>query len=937
MSLVYKILSIFQSDKAEPQILTPEIKALMEFRKELMAFQETDRYIARSDYMYLREKYAEIYTFFESAKRADTLDYYCEKNALERIYADKFLLEYEDVCVNANSTIISNHNDQFIQRHLKEEKEYLDNVLTQVDPKIKLDEEQRRVVLSDEDYTLVIAGAGAGKTTTVSAKVKYLVEKKGISPEQILVISFTNKAVGELRDKINKDLKIPCPVTTFHKTGYAILRRQDTERRMIVDQGFMYNVINNYLKGNILENPELVDKLILFFGSYFDAPYEGNDLNDFFNYISKADFSTIRGNIDEYSEKIINERTGRCQTIARETLRSAQEVLIANFLFLNGIEYTYEKPYPFSIANSYKLYTPDFTITQGEKVAYIEHFGITQDGRNNRYNAEQLAKYKREVNDKVMLHKNHATDLIYTFSAYNDGRSLLEHLKEELIAHAFELHPRPSKEVFEKIVNTEENRYISRLVNLVCTFIQNFKTNGYTTEKFFAWNAKSKNERNKLFLTICEQCYHEYTKCLKERHAIDFEDMINDSARILREAEEQQLELDFKYIIVDEYQDISRQRFDLTKELSKLCDAKIIAVGDDWQSIYAYAGSDITLFTRFKETFGYGLELRITKTYRNAQEIIDIAGGFIQKNTEQIQKALVSPKHISNPVIIQSYTEDVDRKQYEGRGGKFFLVGETVEKLMKEILAENPKSSILLLGRYGFDGFNLTKSADFQYWEKTGNVTSKTFADIEMEFMTVHRAKGLGYDNVIIINAIDSVYGFPSKIQDDPVLQYVVKVDHSIEYAEERRLFYVALTRTKNRVYIVTPQQRPSEFVRELVRDYPNVTLRGSLDELQQNSGDVKRCPICGYPLQLRYKKAYGLRLWMCSNEPEICDFLTNDLNGDGMSIIKCDSCKDGYLIVKQGKTKPFLGCTNYTVDGNGCNRMMSKWEFTKLIYPSKY
>ena len=937
MSLVYKILSIFQSDKAEPQILTPEIKALMEFRKELMAFQETDRYIARSDYMYLREKYAEIYTFFESAKRADTLDYYCEKNALERIYADKFLLEYEDVCVNANSTIISNHNDQFIQRHLKEEKEYLDNVLTQVDPKIKLDEEQRRVVLSDEDYTLVIAGAGAGKTTTVSAKVKYLVEKKGISPEKILVISFTNKAVGELRDKINKDLKIPCPVTTFHKTGYAILRRQDTERRMIVDQGFMYNVINNYLKGNILENPELVDKLILFFGSYFDAPYEGNDLNDFFNYISKADFSTIRGNIDEYSEKIINERTGKCQTIARETLRSAQEVLIANFLFLNGIEYTYEKPYPFSIANSYKLYTPDFTITQREKVTYIEHFGITQDGRNNRYNAEQLAKYKREVNDKVMLHKNHATDLIYTFSAYNAGRSLLEHLKEELIAHGFELHPRPSKEVFEKIVNTEENRYISRLVNLVCTFIQNFKTNGYTTEKFFAWNAKSKNERNKLFLTICEQCYHEYTKCLKERHAIDFEDMINDSARILREAEEQKLELDFKYIIVDEYQDISRQRFDLTKELSKLCDAKIIAVGDDWQSIYAYAGSDITLFTRFKETFGYGLELRITKTYRNAQEIIDIAGGFIQKNTEQIQKALVSPKHISNPVIIQSYTEDVDRKQYEGRGGKFFLVGETVEKLMKEILAENPKSSILLLGRYGFDGFNLTKSADFQYLEKTGNVTSKTFADIEMEFMTVHRAKGLGYDNVIIINAIDSVYGFPSKIQDDPVLQYVVKVDHSIEYAEERRLFYVALTRTKNRVYIVTPQQRPSEFVRELVRDYPNVTLRGSLDELQQNSGDVKRCPICGYPLQLRYKKAYGLRLWMCSNEPEICDFLTNDLNGDGMSIIKCDSCKDGYLIVKQGKTKPFLGCTNYTVDGNGCNRMMSKWEFTRLIYPSKY
>ena len=932
MSFIYKIISIFKSSNADFQALTPEIKELMDFRKKLMSLLEIDSFIARSDYSFLRDNYSVTYTFFENARRAKTLNYYCEKNAIEKDYVQQFLSEFEDVCLNEDSSIISKHNDKYIQRHLKEEKEYLDNILKPVDPKIKLDEEQRRVVLSDEDYTLVIAGAGAGKTTTVSAKVRYLVERKGISPDQILVISFTNKAVGELREKINKNLGIACPVTTFHKTGYAILRRQDAERKIIVDQGFMFNVINNYLKNNILENPELVDKLILFFGSYFNAPYEGTDLNDFFNYISKADFSTIRGNIDEFSEKIINERTGKCQTIARETLRSAQEVIIANFLYLNGIEYIYEKPYPFNMANSYKLYTPDFTISQGDKTAYIEHFGITQDGKNSRYNAEQLSKYKKEVNDKVRLHRKHGTDLIYTFSAYNDGRSITDHLREELVSHGIELHPRSSKEVFEKIVNTEENRYISQLVNLVCTFIQNFKTNGYTSEKFFAWNATSKNERTKLFLTICEQCYHEYTKCLKERHAIDFEDMINDSARILREAEEQKLELNFKYIIVDEYQDISRQRFDLTKELSRLCDAKIIAVGDDWQSIYAYAGSDITLFTHFKETFGYGLELSITKTYRNAQEIIDIAGGFIQKNIEQIQKALISPKHISNPVIVQTYTENVDRKQYEGRGGKYFLVGETVERIMKEILEENPKSSILLLGRYGFDGFNLTKSADFEYWEKTGNVTSKSFADIEMEFMTVHRAKGLGYDNVIIINAIDGTYGFPSKIQDDPVLQYVVKIDRSIEYAEERRLFYVALTRTKNRVYIVTPQQRPSEFVRELLKDYQKVTLRGQIDEQSRNTSEMKRCPVCGYPLQLRYKKAYGLKLWICSNEPEICDFITNDLCGDDMSILKCDQCKDGYLIVKKGKNRPFLGCTNYTRDGKGCNRMMTYNEYKELV-----
>lgn len=506
------------------------------------------------------------------------------------------------------------------------------------------------------------------------------------------------------------------------------------------------------------------------------------------------------------------------------------------------------------------------------------------------------------------------------------------HLEEELIKHGFEIHPRPPREIFDKIVHTEENRYISRLVKLICIFIQNFKTNGYEVEDFHSFKNNTKNERSKLFLSICEQCYHEYAKRLKEKNAIDFEDMINDSARILKEEGSKGNDLGFKYIIVDEYQDISRQRFNLTKELSKLCKAKIIAVGDDWQSIYAYAGSDITLFTNFKSTFGYGLELSITRTYRNAQEVIDIAGGFIQKNTAQIRKALVSPKHIKNPIIIQTYSENVDREKYKGKGGKFFLLGETVEKIMKGILHENPKSSILLLGRYGFDGFNLTRSADFTYWERTGNVTSKSFSDIEMEFMTVHRAKGLGYDNVIIINAIDSVYGFPSQVQDDPVLKYVVKDDHAIDYAEERRLFYVALTRTKNRVYIVTPQQRPSVFVRELLHDYPDVILHGQLDEKQASRNEAKACPICGYPLQLRYKRSYGLKLWICSNEPEVCDFMTNNLKGGDLPIMKCNECRDGYLIVKEGKEAPLLGCTNYKEDKTGCNHFMTRDYYLKFM-----
>ena len=914
--------------------MTSEHQQLVEFYRELKELLNSDKYLAVSDYKGIGHKYADIYNFFLGQKRAKTLAFYCQQNDLQEKWVEKFLAFYEDFeDLKTIPASVEKHNKAYVTSHLKSEKEYLDTILKKIDPVINLDDEQRHVVLSDEDYTLVIAGAGAGKTTTVAAKVRYLVEKKGIKPEQILVISFTNKAVGELRDKINKGLGIPCPVTTFHSTGYAILRKKEAVGKNIVDGGFMFNVINNYLKGNILEQPELVDKLILFFGSYFDAPYEGDDLNTFFNYISKADFSTLKGNMSEYTEEIINKRTGNKISIAHETLRSAQEVSIANFLYLNSIDYRYEKPYQFNIIRAHKPYTPDFTLKQGDKIAYLEHFGITEDGRNNRYTAEQLKKYKAAINDKVILHRKHNTDLIYTFSSYNDGRPMLEHLKEQLIEHGFVLNQRSSQEVFEKIVNTEENKYILKLVKLICTFIQNFKTNGYTIDKFYEWESQTTNERTRLFLDVCQQCYLEYAKRLKEKRAVDFEDMINESARILNQQLISGKTLDFKYIIVDEYQDISRQRFDLTKSLSQICDAKIIAVGDDWQSIYAYAGSDITLFTKFKDSMGYGQELKITRTYRNAQEVIDIAGGFIQKNDSQLKKALVSPKHIQDPVVIESYTEDVDRTQTKGKGGKYYMIGKTVEDIVATILEENPKSSILLLGRYGFDAYNLSRSADFIYDEKTGGVKSKKFPGVRLEFMTVHRAKGLGFDNVIIINARNELYGFPSQIQEDPVLKYVVKDDFSIEYAEERRLFYVALTRTKNRVYIVVPEQHPSKFVTELISDFKNVKVNGKINEVDDaNSADIKRCPICGYPLQLRYKPHYGLKLWLCSNEPEICDFMTNDLRGGDLSILKCDRCQDGYLIVKEGKLGFFLGCTNYKSDKTGCNGTMTKDYYLKHI-----
>lgn len=907
---------------------------LLELREFLFDLLKVDRYISKSDYRNDIKKYESVVEFFKALRNGGMLHPFCMQNGILVPDVELTLVKYANF-----EEYVNQHNEDFISTAMSSEKDYLDNIMKSVDPKILLDEDQRRVILTDDDYCLVIAGAGAGKTTTVAAKVKYLVEKRYINPSQILVISYTNKAVSELKEKINEDLGIACPIATFHSTGNAIIHKNlPNEKLNIVDSSKLYFVIRDYFRGSIMQNENMVNKLIMFFASYFDAPFEGDDLNTFFNQITKANFSTMRSDLEDFKREVIDTRTKKSVTIQNEVLRSHQEVEIANFLYLNNIEYEYEPIYQYDIVYARKPYTPDFVIKQDGEIAYIEHFGITENGANDRYSLDEMEAYKKAVNDKVLLHRQHGTTLIYTFSKYNDGKPFLVHLKEQLENKGFEMRPRSNKEVMEMLVTGEENRYIRKFINLICRFISNFKVNGYTSEEFNRMYHSTQNVRSRLFLDICNDCYLEYEKNLKENNAVDFDDMINESARILRDVKEMKQKLDFKYVIVDEYQDISRQRFDLTKALSEVTDAKIIAVGDDWQSIYAFSGSDITLFTKFEEKMGYAKLLKIVKTYRNSQEVIDIAGNFIQKNTEQITKTLEAPKRINEPIIIYTYDSTYKGKDGNRRSGANYATAHAVEVALEQImeyyhLEGKKQGSILILGRFGFDSDQLEKSGIFENINRMSRIKSVKHPELDITYMTAHASKGLGYDDVIVVNGKNETYGFPSKIEDDPVLAFVIKGDRSIDYAEERRLFYVAMTRTKNRVYFIAPEQNPSEFLLELKRDYKNVILRGNWNDEEPKMMGRKSCPICGYPLQYKYKNAYGLRLYMCTNEPEVCGFMTNEYKADKLSIVKCDQCRDGYLIVKPGKANEyFLGCTNYKKDGTGCNNVIWKKHFYEIM-----
>lgn len=287
---------------------------------------------------------------------------------------------------------------------------------------------------------------------------------------------------------------------------------------------------------------------------------------------------------------------------------------------------------------------------------------------------------------------------------------------------------------------------------------------------------------------------------LESQKIIDFDDMINKATAVVAK---KGFFKKCRYIIIDEYQDTSYTRFNLINNIIKKTESSLLAVGDDFQSIYRFTGCDLNIFTNFNDYFPNSSILKIEHTYRNSQELIDIAGNFIMKNKNQIKKQLISSKNLKKPIVIMYYYD----------------LKETIEKLINKIYLKE-KGSILILGRNNCD-INLVLNRNF-ILSNNGIITYLKNKDIVLRYLTVHKSKGLESDNVIIINVLDNILGFPSQIKDDNVLRYVTAKQDQFPFSEERRLFYVALTRTKNKTYILTKKGQESIFVRELIKNYKN-------------------------------------------------------------------------------------------------------------------
>ena len=841
-------------------------------------------YITKKEEVQFAEKWHWLYT------ELSPFHFLRYTDSLENIRNFKNTFKALSDCVeDANESFIRNESIKY------------DDLLSNIDGK-SLDQQQRRAVITDEDRILVLAGAGSGKTLTIAAKVKYLTEVKSVNPQEILLLSFTRKSAQEMTERIQNKLGIKAEATTFHKLGLDIIKDANGRCPNVLDENELVQFVHNFFENELLNHPNLVKDLTEYYAYFLEIPDDMekySSLGELYDDEKNADLETLKSKYDResYISDKSFENAKLLKTLNNENVKSLEETKIANYLFMNGINYEYERLYPFESDDlSKKNYRPDFYLVDYD--IYLEHFGVSKEFKVPWLSPVEEKKYLDGIQWKRSFHKKNGTKLIETYSYYNSEGVLLKRLEEVLLANGVELKPRDFADVFNTVYARKSDKYFSEFIKLCCTFVTLFKSNNYKIEKIDdlknKYFANERNffmrERTALFLNIIKTILSEYQKHLLINNAIDFSDMINDAAEKISTGYEV---TPYKYVIVDEYQDISKSRFNLLKSIADKTGAKFFCVGDDWQSIYRFAGSDISLFTEFEKYFGYTRILKIEKTYRNSQQLIDEASKFILRNPMQLRKDLRSDKFLNYPLVFWGCEKDP---------------GRVLQQMISKIISEfGANSSILLLGRTNYDCEIAKKSGLFKVSYKNRKESFEYIPNptLPIYFMSVHKSKGLEADNVIILNFKNDTLGFPNQIADDNVLNLVLTNAEKYDFAEERRLFYVAITRTRNRTFVLTDCNNPSPFFNEF-KESMSVCYVAMKDAVAE---DCVNCPRCKTGRLLKIE--HGEKSFVgCSNFPK-CRYTLND-SKIILNPIKCPSC-GGFLVRRYDKKHhAFLGCTNY-------------------------
>ena len=685
----------------------------------------------------------------------------------------------------AINRLVKQHNEGIITFLLDTHKEFFDHCL-----KYPLDKQQRRSIVSGEENCLVVSSAGSGKTSSIVGKVKYLTEIKKINPQNILLISYTNKAAAELTERMGiAGLR----GYTFHKLALDIIGQTTGQKPSIYENT---DALFVKIYHELLNDKKFKKSVIEYFIDYQTPEKEWEKRkNERRQQLSEQKEVRLKATFPDMDGKTVY-------------VRSEQEQKICFALSSLSVKFRYEEPYEHPLVDEmHSQYKPDFSIyfEQGgeTKRIYLEHFGVDEHGlvpiwfakdRGITYE-EANQKYNDGITWKKAAHEKFGTKLLTTSSADFHYSDIREKLKTLLEKADVSIQEKTDAELYDMVL-PPNSKHEKAFIRLVVTFVTLIKSSCKSVDEVLRQTKNAGDERSTFIIkNIFQPVYKRYIEELANINQIDFTDAILQATDICRSSHP----VKYDYIIVDEFQDISVDRYNFLKVLREgNPPAKLYCVGDDWQSIYRFSGSDMALFNQFSDYFGQTEINKIETTYRFGEPLVSLSSQFIQRNEAQIKKNI----HPFNP---QVKTElqfcDYERRDYCN------VIGQLVASIPLD-------KSVFLLGRYSFDDYYLS----FMYKSvKEGNRFFYIIGDRKIEFLTVHKSKGLEADYVIILQCNKDTYGFPSLVSDDPVLNYVLTKSDQYPYGEERRLFYVAITRAKVKTYILYDRRFPSVFVDEFL------------------------------------------------------------------------------------------------------------------------
>ena len=795
--------------------LKPDIEAAF---ADIGTYYTYSHYITETERCMLAEKYHSLDREIKTILNSKELEISGEKEAFRRFHT-----AMSDTQAHKQA-----NNKHFIENELSRCSQYFDTVLT-----YPLDSQQREAIVSLEDNVLVISSAGSGKTMTTVGKVRYLIDVQHVPAEKILLITFTRKAAESLSERLGEK-KLKC--RTFHKLALDIISESTGEKPTITSQDFSVQVYHKLSEENPAFKAAIADYIIR-------CRYT---MRDQFEYDSMQAYMTDRQK--HGIQAFFKDMDGR-----PVFCKSDEESQICDFLGSRGLKFRYEEKYEVNTVDAeYRQYCPDFSIYIDQpdgslKRIYLEHFAVNEAGRcPSFFTQEDEVKYQQGITWKRNLHRQNGTILLETSSAGFHRGDVFQVLTKQLKDLGAVFSKATHENVARELVRQEEN-----ILSMLTAF--NFLLKSRDTSLESVRRKVGKGPDAVTLNDIVAPFVEAYSRMEGENNEIDFTDAIIRATFLCNNGHRP----DYDYILVDEFQDISMDRYRFLQALRRREPlTKLFCVGDDWQSIYRFAGSDMALFKSFEKFFGYTKKCLMETTYRFGEPAIADSSRFILANPEQAVKS------------VRPFRDDAETKldflSTDGREG----VVETVKYLADQIPADK---EILLLGRYGFD-VNIFKGTELTVHEGQSGAYV-TYGCRRMNFMTVHQSKGLECDYIILLNCNGGTVGFPSQISDSPVLKYVLSEPDAYAFSEERRVFYVGITRAKKHTWVLYDMNNPSPFVKEFVQ-----TLE---PEVKPGAGipESELCPKCHCGRLKVIKNGIAVNgnpytTFACSNEKYGCDYL---------------------------------------------------------------